>query len=92
MIITIMKTIFQKLKSKLIYYRDYSMFSNDKFREELWSGLPADLENLEKPEISLCDLGSLENQGKFLENLENIFLTWNFPFNQNLKIKIVSFN
>ena len=89
MIITIMKTIFQKLKSKLTYYQDYSMFSNDKFREEPCSGLPADLE---KPGISLCDLGNLENQGKFFENLENIFLTWNFPFNQNLKIKIVSFN
>ena len=56
------------------------------------AGLPVDLENLEKPGSSLCDLGNLENQGKFFENLENIFLTWNFPFNQNLKIKIVSFN
>ena len=55
-------------------------------------GLPADLENLKKAGISLCDLGNLENQGKFFESLENIFLTWNFPFNQNLKIKIVSFN
>ena len=44
--------------------------------------MPADLENLEKPGISLCDLGNLENQGKFFESLENIFLTWNFPFNQ----------
>ena len=38
-----------------------------------------------------ANLGNLENQGKYFENLENIFLTWNFPFNQNLK-KIVSFN
>ena len=39
------------------------------------SRLPAGLEYLEKPGISLCDLGNLENQGKFFENLENIFLT-----------------
>ena len=39
MTITVMKTTFQKLKPKLIYYRDYSMFSNDKFREEILSKL-----------------------------------------------------
>ena len=32
--ITVMKTTFKKLKPKLIYYQDYSMFSNDKFGEE----------------------------------------------------------
>ena len=37
MTITVMKTTFQKLKPKLIYYRDYSMFSKDKFKEELLS-------------------------------------------------------
>ena len=39
MVITVMKTTFQNLKSKLIFYRDYSMFSNDKSREELLSKL-----------------------------------------------------
>ena len=39
MTIRVMKTTFQKLKPTLIYYRDYSMFSNDKFREELLSKL-----------------------------------------------------
>ena len=39
MVITVMKTTFQRLKPKLIYYRDYSVFSNDKFREELLSKL-----------------------------------------------------
>ena len=39
MTITVMKTTFHKLKLKLIYYRDFSMFSNDKFREELLSKL-----------------------------------------------------
>ena len=69
-----------------------------RYEKELFyfkTGLPTDLENLEnlkKPGISLCDLGNQENQGNFFENLENIFLTWNFPFNQNLKIKIVSLN
>ena len=28
-----------KIKPKLIYFRDYSMFFNDKFREGLWSKL-----------------------------------------------------
>ena len=35
MTITVIKTTFQKLKPRLIYYRDYSMFSNDKCREPL---------------------------------------------------------
>ena len=44
MAITVMKTTFQKLKPKLIYYQDYIRFSNDKFREEfcpnyLWKTL-----------------------------------------------------
>ena len=30
---TVMKTTFQKLKLKLIYYQDHSIFFNDKFRE-----------------------------------------------------------
>ena len=43
-------------------------------------GLPADLENLKKPGISLRDLGNLENQGQFFENLENIFFDLEFSF------------
>ena len=43
------------------------------FCKSIRIGLPADLENLGKPGISLCDLGNLENQGKIFENLENIF-------------------
>ena len=34
MTIMVMKATFQKLKPHLIYYQDYSMFSNDKFREK----------------------------------------------------------
>ena len=34
-----MKTTFQKLKPKITYYRNYKMYSNDKFREELLSKL-----------------------------------------------------
>ena len=44
------------------------------------TGLPADLENLEKPGISLCHLGNLKNQVKFFENLENIFFDLEFSF------------
>ena len=36
--------MFQKLKPKLVYYRDYSIFSNAKFREEPRSKLP--MENI----------------------------------------------
>ena len=51
MTITVMKTIFQKLKPKLIYYRDYSMFSNDKFGEELLS--KSSMENISKTSTGL---------------------------------------
>ena len=43
-------------------------------------GLPAGLKNLEKPGISLCDLGNLENQGNVFENLENIFFDMEVSF------------
>ena len=45
MTITVMKTTFQMLKPKLIYYRDYSMFSNDKFSEERFSKLSMENSN-----------------------------------------------
>ena len=51
MTIMVMKTTFQKLKPKLIYYRDYNMFSNDKFREELSSKLS--MENISNTSNSL---------------------------------------
>ena len=46
-----MKATFQKLKPKLIYYRDYRMFSNDKFRAEPWSKLS--MENISNISNSL---------------------------------------
>ena len=42
--------------------------------------MPADLENPEKPGISLCDLGNLDNLGKIFENVENIFFDLEFSF------------
>ena len=42
MTITVMKTSFPKLKPRLFYYRDYSMFSNDTFIEECLSKLSMD--------------------------------------------------
>ena len=51
MTITVMKTNFQKLKPKLIYYRDYSMFYKDKFRKELLSKLS--MENISNASDSL---------------------------------------
>ena len=46
-----MKTTFQKLKPKLIYYWGYSVFSSDKFREELLSKLS--MENISNTSSSL---------------------------------------
>ena len=46
MTIMVVKATFQKLKPHLIYYQDYSMFSNDRFREK---PLPkASVENISK--------------------------------------------
>ena len=39
MAVTVMKTTFEKLKPNIIRYRDYRKFSNNKFRENLISGL-----------------------------------------------------
>ena len=37
--VTVMKTTFEKLKPNIIHYRDYTKFSNNKFRENLISRL-----------------------------------------------------
>ena len=39
MTLTVMETTFEKLKPNIILYRDYSKFSNDKFRENFISCL-----------------------------------------------------
>ena len=39
MVVTVMKTSFERLKSKVINYRDYKSFENKLFREELLSEL-----------------------------------------------------
>ena len=38
-----MKTTFQKAKPKLIYYRDYSMFSNNESRKDLFPKLSKEI-------------------------------------------------
>ena len=35
MVVSVMKTSFQKLKSRIGQYRDYTQFSNDDFRKKL---------------------------------------------------------
>ena len=35
MIVSVMKTTFQKLKPRIVQYRDYTQFSNDNFRKKL---------------------------------------------------------
>ena len=39
MTLTYMKTTFQKLKPTINYYKNYKMYLNEKFREELLSKL-----------------------------------------------------
>ena len=75
---TVMKTSFKKLKPKLNYYKDYVMFSYDKFREELLSKLSmeniintsSDLEKL----LQVCT-GVLDKLQKKKDNRGN-----NVPF------------
>ena len=44
MIVSVMKTTFQKLKPRIVQYRDYAQFSNDNFRKKLLENLT--LENV----------------------------------------------
>ena len=44
MIVSVLKTTFQKLKPKIVHYRDYTKFSNDDFRKKLLTNLS--LENI----------------------------------------------
>ena len=44
MIVSVMKTTFQKLKPRIVQYRDYAQFSNDNFRKNLLEYLS--LENI----------------------------------------------
>ena len=53
MTVSVMKTTFQKLKPKIVQYRDYTKFSNDEFRKKLVENLslqniPTDGNGLEK--------------------------------------------
>ena len=44
MIVLVMKTTFQKLKPRIVQYRDYTQFSNENFRKKLLENLS--LENI----------------------------------------------
>ena len=49
MVVTVMKTNFRKLESKIINYRNYRYFCNDRFREKVTSELSkVALENSDK--------------------------------------------
>ena len=45
MTVSVMKTTFQKLKPKIVNYRDYSGFSNDDFRKNLLHNLSLEIIN-----------------------------------------------
>ena len=51
MIVSVLKTTFQKLKPKIVHYRDYTKFSNDDFRKKLLTNLS--LENINTNSNSL---------------------------------------
>ena len=36
MIVSVMKTTIEKLKLRIVQYRDYTQFSNDNFRKNFW--------------------------------------------------------
>ena len=44
MVVLVMKTTFQKLKPRIVQYKDYTQFSNDDFRKKLLENLS--LENI----------------------------------------------
>ena len=44
MVVSVIKTTFQKLKPRIVQYRDYTQFSNDNFKKEILETLP--LENI----------------------------------------------
>ena len=43
MIVSVMKTTFQKLKPRIVQYTDHTQFSNDDFRKKLLENLSLDL-------------------------------------------------
>ena len=45
MIVSVMKTTFQKLKPRIVQYRDYTHFSNDNFRKKLLEKLCLEIIN-----------------------------------------------
>ena len=44
MVVSVIKTTFQKLKLRIVQYRDYTQFSNDNFKKEILETLS--LENI----------------------------------------------
>ena len=54
MTVTAMKTFFEKLQPRVVYYRDYKHFENDKFRTDLLSELGK--ANIEENENGLNNL------------------------------------
>ena len=39
MVVSVIKTTFQKLKPRIVQYRDYTQFSNDNFRKKVLENL-----------------------------------------------------
>ena len=76
MIITVMKTSFEKLKPRVIYHRDYKSFENKLFQEELLYGLSN--ANLEERKIQMVLKSLLEYVKDALSGL-SLFLTTERP-------------
>ena len=65
MTVTVLKIFFQKIKPKVIYYRDYKNYSNEVFREKIVHYLDSmvfgDIDNNFQSFLNAC-LGALNSQ------------------------------
>ena len=80
-IITVKKTTFQKMKPKIVLYRDYIKFSNDNFRKKLLMNLSMEsigtntnsLENFPQLCIGTFDQFAPEKKKYILDNNRSFF-------------------
>ena len=72
MIVTVMKTTFQKLDPKIIHYRDYRKYNNYSFRQDLLSTLIMENINLSNSLEKFIDI-CMKSLDKFAPRKKKIF-------------------
>ena len=72
MIVTVMKTTFQKLDLKIIHYRDYRKYNNCSFRQDLLSTLIMENINLSNSLEKFIDI-CMKSLDKFAPRKKKIF-------------------